>query len=62
MVQTNEQYEFVHQALSLYERELPDRPPSGDWHNCMEMFKRWDNVFQDTFFNSKINPAMEEFT
>ena len=30
MVQTNEQYEFVHQALSLYERELPDRPPSGD--------------------------------
>ncbi len=33
MVQTNEQYEFVHQALCLYERELPDRPPSGDWEH-----------------------------
>ncbi len=28
MVQTNEQYEFVHQVLCLYERELPLRPPS----------------------------------
>ncbi|ELU06625.1 hypothetical protein CAPTEDRAFT_168672 [Capitella teleta] len=26
MVQTNEQYEFIHHALALYERELPERP------------------------------------
>eukprot|EP00918_Siedleckia_nematoides_P000141 GHVU01000288.1.p1 GENE.GHVU01000288.1~~GHVU01000288.1.p1 ORF type:complete len:284 (+),score=34.97 GHVU01000288.1:1057-1908(+) len=30
MVQTNEQYEFIHQALSLFEKELPPRPPSGE--------------------------------
>ncbi|KAK2153231.1 hypothetical protein LSH36_304g09034 [Paralvinella palmiformis] len=29
MVQTNEQYEFVHQALMLYERELPEKPANG---------------------------------
>jgi len=36
MVQTNEQYRFVHQALCLYERELPDCPPGGEWwkHTC----------------------------
>ena len=30
MVQTNEQYEFIHQTLSLFEKELPEKPPNGD--------------------------------
>jgi hypothetical protein len=29
MIQTAEQYEFVHRALSLFERTLPDQ--SGEW-------------------------------
>ena len=31
MVQTNEQYEFLHQALCMYEKELSEKVPSGEW-------------------------------
>ena len=29
MIQTHEQYSFVHQALSQYEKELAAEPPSA---------------------------------
>jgi hypothetical protein len=32
MIQTAEQYEFVHRALCLFERSLPDQ--SGEWVAC----------------------------
>lgn len=34
MVQTAEQYEFIHRALALYERSLPDQ--SGEWSERRE--------------------------